>query len=830
MSIWTFFTAIYSFASTSNLVKYFRRRYEEQLVQDLNRVLRLKGKCVRHTENLRFLTRCFDEHVVPSDIKQRVRKAKPKNSADIERAFLRDAIEKAKDFVGQARLDYHPLLSSVCKSLSFVDRIRFCKLVNSTTSRLEHRTRTKKDRTFHWLLKTQIGIGPLNHSTITNLSSIELTDIQKDVLCRGLDFGIPRKFSPEGVKAEFEECWQQLKDRPAFSEERRERCKSAMSALGHKYANAPLDKSNFPLKKDHLSALKNLRNNPDIVITKPDKGNGVVILDRSDYVAKMLTILSQESKFKRIGEVETCDSTLQQERALQAYLLRQFKAGHITEEVYHRIRPVGASRPRMYGLPKTHKSSVPLRPILSMTGAPQHELAKWLATVLQPVVKKYSDHTVKDTFAFCANIQACAEEQTIDDTFMCSFDVVSLFTNIPLEEALEICLDTLYRDPEISKPTIPEKILKKLLVKTTTEVEFSFDGTMYRQIDGVAMGSPLGPVLANIFMGFCEAKIPADRWPLFYNRFVDDTFSVFLSEAQSQDFFELLNDLHPSLSFTVEGEQNNRLPFMDVLVERVDGTFVRTVYRKPTFTGLYTRWDSFTATSHKVNLIKSLTSRARRICSPTALGREITTLKALFADNGYPSGLVDRIMKQTLERAFTRADGLDSEVKYVSLRLPWIGPASSSFRKEITRTIEEGFLNTSVRVFYSTTRMLSGKAKDALPQMTRSNVIYEYRCCCGRAYVGKTSQRLSERIRQHVPDGLLRTPPLTKKVKTDSAITRHLKEDLNCVYESQPTERFRILAQARSQLQLDLLEALFIKKLAPSLCHQKEFVRVLNLF
>ena len=99
--------AIYSFASTSNLVKYFRRRYDDQLVQDL------KGKCVRHTENLRFLTRCFDEHVVPSDIKQRVHKAKPKNSADIERAFLRDAIEKAMDFVGQARLDYHPLLSSV---------------------------------------------------------------------------------------------------------------------------------------------------------------------------------------------------------------------------------------------------------------------------------------------------------------------------------------------------------------------------------------------------------------------------------------------------------------------------------------------------------------------------------------------------------------------------------------------------------------------------------------------------------------------------------------------------------------------------------------------
>ena len=474
---------------------------------------------------------------------------------------------------------------------------------------------------------------------------------------------VPRKISPEEVKAEFEQCWQQLADRPPVSRERAEECKARMASLAHKYVNTPLDKAGFPLDGEHMSELRELRKNPDIVITKPDKGNGVVILDRVEYISKMMSILSDEKKFERIGNAETNDTTLQQERSLQAFLLRQYKAGHISQEVYAQIRPrpVGSSRPRMYGSPKTHKPGVPLRPILSMVNAPQHELAKWLATILRPVLQKYGEQAVKDTFEFCETLEQCAADSDVTRSFMCSFDVKSLFTNIPLE-TIQICLDTLYRDSDIPQPTMPEKLLKKLLVKATTEVEFSFDGMMYRQVDGVAMGSPLGPVLANIFMGYCEAKVPAEKWPLFYSRFVDDTFSVFVLEDEACDFFELLNGLHPSLEFTMEGEKDNRLPFMDVLVERAGDKFIRSVYRKPTFTGLYTRWDSFTSTNHKVNLIKSLASRAKRICSPETLDEEVVVLKKLFLDNGYPSGLVERILKQTLERVANPRGEPDEEI------------------------------------------------------------------------------------------------------------------------------------------------------------------------
>ena len=123
----------------------------------------------------------------------------------------------------------------------------------------------------------------------------------------------------------------------------------------------------------------------------------------------------------------------------------------------------------MYGVPKIHKEGIPLRPILSMINAPQHKVAKWLAEQLKPVVRKYSAFTIKDTFEFCEKLEEFQVENDSNGLFMCSFDVVSLFTNIPLEKTIDICLDSLYRDDDVPTPTVPEKLLRKLLLKATTE-------------------------------------------------------------------------------------------------------------------------------------------------------------------------------------------------------------------------------------------------------------------------------------------------------------------------------------------------------------------------
>ena len=132
----------------------------------------------------------------------------------------------------------------------------------------------------------------------------------------------------------------------------------------------------------------------------------------------------------------------------------------------------------------------------------QHSLAKWLVKDLNPVLEFYSEFCIKDSFTFSSIIRrlpVCNESQ-----FLVSFDIVSLFTNIPLDETVSICADFLYHGPSTIALPFPEEVFIELMGIATKSVSFSFNDIMYRQIEGVSMGSPLGPILANIFIGFQE--------------------------------------------------------------------------------------------------------------------------------------------------------------------------------------------------------------------------------------------------------------------------------------------------------------------------------------
>ena len=110
---------------------------------------------------------------------------------------------------------------------------------------------------------------------------------------------------------------------------------------------------------------------------------------------------------------------------------------------------------------------------------------------------------------------------------------------------------------------IPKDVFVELMKTATSSVEFSFNNTMYKQTDGVAMGSPLGPALANIFVGYYEEKLFSQtQKPPTYFRYVDDTFAIFVHEAEADEFLTKLNCLHPSLKFTFEKRKENVYRFL----------------------------------------------------------------------------------------------------------------------------------------------------------------------------------------------------------------------------------------------------------------------------
>ena len=133
-----------------------------------------------------------------------------------------------------------------------------------------------------------------------------------------------------------------------------------------------------------------------------------------------------------------------------------------------------------------------------------------------------------------------------DDCFLCSFDISSLFTNVPLPETIQIYADILY-DGDLSPPQFSKEIFIELMNIATTSAEFSFNNVMYKQIDGVAMGSPLGPALANSFFSYYEHKLfQTTNEPFFCTKYVEDTFSIFKTEADATPVLSCSQLITPS--------------------------------------------------------------------------------------------------------------------------------------------------------------------------------------------------------------------------------------------------------------------------------------------
>ena len=176
----------------------------------------------------------------------------------------------------------------------------------------------------------------------------------------------------------------------------------------------------------------------------------------------------------------------------------------------------------------------------------------------------------------------------------------------PLAETIQICADTLYIG-QLPLHQFLKEIFIELMNKATKSVEFSFNDVMYKQTDGVALGSPLDPALANVFDGYYENKLFASsEKPLLYTQYVDDSFAIFRSEVEADKFFTIFNSLHLTLKFSMEKEANQTLPFLDVKIEKNNDQFLTSTYRKPTFTDQYICLDSFGPSKHKTKLIGTL--------------------------------------------------------------------------------------------------------------------------------------------------------------------------------------------------------------------------------
>ena len=723
----------------------------------------------------------------------------------------RRSLEQLKGRISVAKTEFR----SIVYNLDWVHYQRVidekCSTVCSTSS---DRLQNKLDRLRVHARSDNGLLDP--DSVITNLSSYTLNDIEKTALARGLNFTLPPKQLKKGsYLASYEVLFKRLDsmpfngsndDRLYFKNKLRD---SAFSSL-YNFNNNRLNLSNLP--KEELDALKNLTRNEDIIVTKPDKGSGVVIMNLSDYISKVETIIHDETKFKLHKNQDLYKVSRSIETKVRNFLRDKVKKpGHLSDVEYRKLYPNGSHIGVMYGLPKVHKTNNPCRPICSAVGTSTYELSRYVAQIIKPASYNVHGTDLKDTFHFVQQIS----DINVNDFYMVSFDVQSLFTNVPLDETINICIDRLYRS-SLPPPSIPEVVLKRMIELCVKDNVFVFQGKVYYQRDGVAMGNSLGPLLANIFMCHLEETHihDHDTAPDHYWRYVDDTFCLFKSKEQVTKFHDYLNSLHPSIKFDLEEENDQKLSFLDTVVERTrdQKPSLRTKV-KQTDKGLFYNFSSFIPDKYKTSLIFTLVFRIYRIASDLSnFHLDISILKRKLKRNGFPTHVIDLCVGKFLDRYHadngTNNITLGCPKKEVIISLPFLGPMSYVIKRKLLRLVQKFYPSVDLKIVFRRGYRISSmfSYKDKFPLSCTSGIVYYIQCNkCGHsaAYIGKTINSLYERF---YASGTGHLSPNN----ADSALLEHIMDsgDPECAFKFEDT---KILDRGSNDEEIRFTESVLLK-------------------
>ncbi|BHF75559.1 hypothetical protein SprV_0501865500 [Sparganum proliferum] len=495
------------------------------------------------------------------------------------------------------------------------------------------------------------------------------------------------------------------------------------------------------LSKVERDALKELRVDNDLVIVPADKGRSTVVLDRTDYNQKAKSLLEDRQSYVPCESNPTKTLT----REINATLLAMENSGAISLVDRRMAKAQETALARFYGLPKVHKEGAPLRPIVSLKGTPTYGLAKGLFRRLKFLT---SDSNTTDLAV-----------QTMEPLLREKYDE---------------------RENRLGHALIIQ------LLKFCLKTYFTFDGTIYEQVKGTPMGSPISGLIAEAVLQRLESLVCRHHRPKFWARYVDDTFVV-IERDQVLTFKEHLNAVFPDIQFTME-EKNNQLAFLDVLVCRKDYGGLKTkVFRKATNTTQILNFNSNPPTSHKRSCVRALYRRVETHCNEMEdKVAELQYLRRVMRANDYPRNFVNQCIRKGHQRPNPTGPKFWRALSYV---------------KNVSEAVSRLLTPLGVRVAHrpeATIRRQVMRPKDPLPRQETFGVVYRIWCSCGQSnYAGEAGRLLRTRIAEHA--AAVRRGDASSQVAAHSTGPGH-------IFKLQEAE---ILARGDNRVGRELLESWF---------------------
>lgn len=482
-----------------------------------------------------------------------------------------------------------------------------------------------------------------------------------------------------------------------------------------------------------------------IVITQADKGGGIVILDKSEYDRKMQDLLKNDDTYQEKPDGFTNKMSKSYNKNARRVLNKSEKGKallHLLEEA-----PIAS---KMWGIPKIHKDVRPMRPITSSVGSAPHRLAKLLAKPMTKTLGVISDSHIRNS----SDMMDRLKDINFIGKKLASLDVKALFTNVSVEGAMRAIRTAVgsIDDRQLPLPRHDYLELVELCLKFNA---FIFEGHEYVQQYGLAMGSPLSPAAACLFMELLEEEKFKNIMgqETTWLRYVDDVLIITPHDMDMDPKLQNLNAVEPKIQFSIENETGGRLPFLDTFMIRDGPNLKYRVYRKPTSKEDYIHFYSGHHIRYKRGVVIGFFLRAYRICSPEYLADELNHIFSKFTQLMYPRGLLIQLKKKAKE-IWSRPPSSRSRATQNKDNGPTMRISIPNFKG--ADTIAQNLEDIGIKVAITTGRksgdILKSKQKSR-DMNTGTSVVYQIPCGgCQKSYVGETGRGLKTRLAEHKRD------------------------------------------------------------------------------
>ncbi|MCP4458263.1 MAG: hypothetical protein GY816_09610 [Cytophagales bacterium] len=573
------------------------------------------------------------------------------------------------------------------------------------------------------------------NSLIVNHTDVTFSEAELDILALGPNFALfPRKVPVSDFVAGVEPS---LRNFPNGGQ--------AIAASVSRLLRTAIKLTHPNLSENHRRALMSIRRklkSHHTILLPADKGAKTVVMPRTEYLTKMEEHLNNNSLYEK--QRRNCNPITRARKMLKP-LLESFDCSTtvlLSEQT--------AIVPTPYGLPKIHKHDYPLRMIVPMVGTVSYHLSKQLDRLLRPVVDSL-EFRIQSGDHLLQKLSLLDNPNTM---FMGSLDVVALFPNVNISYLLGK-LPTLlkeraalWRNKDLPLGHLSAENVVSLLKGICDSTFFKFDGTFYKQLNGVPMGSPVSVCLSELFMHFIEsealATCQAEVLPLYYGRYIDDILIISPTAQSFTGFHNHINNGQNLISFTKEEELSQKLPFLDIVLSRENGHFEFSVYRKKTHSNRYCHPSSAVPHSVLAGTIRNMRLRAQKYCSTQEnFVAELATLGAAFRNNNYNN----RILHHHLTTPIY-GPRLPHPIPTAKIVLPFVGKTSYKIRNLLSNIGVNVYFKSPIRTGSMLYKKFVWQKNSPLDQ---SNVVYRVRCSdCPAVYIGETKRTLRTRGAEHL--------------------------------------------------------------------------------